>query len=215
MPELSTREASPAPAVQVCIKCGIEKPINQFHKDRQNIGGRSRRCKACAAQHYAENRESAALYRKIYYAENRESEALYYQAHKDKKQAYSKLYHIEHKQDIARRMVKHSHTVAGYVVRLWDSLNRRTVNGSHPRYDAPQCCRYLDRGIRLEMTREDLTAKVEENLAAIQAVWASGESVHCHRIGPSIHYSADNIVFVSESKHHKLHARQRTHNEDE
>lgn len=36
---------------RVCNICEIEKPLDQFHKDKNALGGHSRRCKVCAIDH--------------------------------------------------------------------------------------------------------------------------------------------------------------------
>ena len=64
-----------------CTKCGIEKPLTEFHKDNRSMGHRSR-CKSCtakiAAKHYVENKEEIAKQQAKYYAENPEKIAKYY-----------------------------------------------------------------------------------------------------------------------------------------
>ena len=36
---------------KVCTKCGVDKPIEDFHRDKTASGGHSRRCKVCAIKH--------------------------------------------------------------------------------------------------------------------------------------------------------------------
>lgn len=36
---------------RICNTCEIEKPLDQFHKDKNALGGHSRRCKVCAINH--------------------------------------------------------------------------------------------------------------------------------------------------------------------
>lgn len=111
-----------------------------------------------------------------------------------------------HADRIRAHRVSYGRTIDGFTTRVWDNLNSRTINGIHP-WSCKNCRTYLNRGIRLEITREELKAAVAASWSLIQAIWASGESVHIHRIGPSIHYSADNIEFLSQSEHRARHRR--------
>ncbi len=49
---------------KTCNKCGVPKPLSQFHKDRQQKDGRSGACKDCRSEiqrvRYHRNRERAA-----------------------------------------------------------------------------------------------------------------------------------------------------------
>lgn len=40
--------------MKTCSKCGIEKPLSQFHKDKYASGGVRTNCKACYAKFHAE-----------------------------------------------------------------------------------------------------------------------------------------------------------------
>ena len=86
-----------------CTKCGIEKPLTEFYKDRQKKDGHGSHCKLCnskqgakyhaenkemnakrAAKHYAENKEKIAKRGAKRYVENKEKIAKYYAENKEK-----------------------------------------------------------------------------------------------------------------------------------
>ena len=45
------------PKSKVCNKCGEEKLLEEFHKQKTEKYGRQNRCKACRRQHQQENKE--------------------------------------------------------------------------------------------------------------------------------------------------------------
>ena len=49
-----------------CTKCGIEKPLTEFHKHKETKDGLYGRCKQCARQYdkeyYAKNKEKIISY---------------------------------------------------------------------------------------------------------------------------------------------------------
>ena len=59
-----------------CTKCGIEKPLTEFYKDRQKKDGHGSHCKLCnskqGAKYHAENKEMNAKRAAKHYAENKE-----------------------------------------------------------------------------------------------------------------------------------------------
>lgn len=58
-----------------CSKCGDEKPLNDFHKDRTSRSGYAYHCKACAnaraSQHHTDNRAAHIRYAAEYSKRNR------------------------------------------------------------------------------------------------------------------------------------------------
>ncbi len=62
---------------KVCNKCGVEKPLSEYYKDRGGKFGVKARCKCC---------EKA--YDKAYYEANKDKKKAYREANKDKNKAY-------------------------------------------------------------------------------------------------------------------------------
>lgn len=62
--------------MRACSKCGIEKPLDEFHVDKSASGGRSQRCKECAKAKArawnASNKERKRLTNRKWDAENPE-----------------------------------------------------------------------------------------------------------------------------------------------
>ena len=94
-----------------CSKCGIEKPLTEFYKDRQKKDGHRRRCKSCIAKFNAkyrtENKEKIAKRKAKLYAKNREKileqVSKYRAQNKEKKAAYDAKYRAENKEKIAKQ----------------------------------------------------------------------------------------------------------------
>lgn len=107
--------------MRACTKCGIAKPVSDFHKDGNAIGGISRRCKDCARANArkwnADNSERKTKARKAYYSieENR-----------GQKQQYDRRYRAENIE--AKRELNRSYSVRNSAaivdrVRKWRIAN--------------------------------------------------------------------------------------------
>lgn len=92
-----------------CTRCGTEKPLDEYHRNKRKKDGRDPDCKACAsarrarpeakaqrAEYRAANRVRIADWRATYYAENREQilarKAEYNAEHRDQIRAYDAEY---------------------------------------------------------------------------------------------------------------------------
>lgn len=68
-----------------CTKCGVEKPLDEYHRDKKGRNGRVSRCKPCQraykVKYYAQNREAVLAYQSEYYQANRESRQAYQVEH--------------------------------------------------------------------------------------------------------------------------------------
>ena len=75
-----------------CTKCGIKKPLSEFHKRKASKDGHSYICKTCCSQqkalYYQKNKPKILKQKALYRQENKpkiaERDALYYQKNKDK-----------------------------------------------------------------------------------------------------------------------------------
>lgn len=56
-----------------CSKCGVEKDLSEYHKEKTGRDGFRNDCKACRKQNYQANREAALKRKKQYYQDNREA----------------------------------------------------------------------------------------------------------------------------------------------
>lgn len=84
-----------------------------------------------------------------------------------------------------------------FAFRRWPSLNTRTINGSNPKWNQRQSRHYLNRGIRLEMTKEEFYSWCKSQSDAIDAILDAGETPSIDRIDSDGHYALDNIRVIS------------------
>ena len=94
-----------------CSKCGIEKPLTEFYKDRQKKNGHRSQCKSCTKKLYAENKEEIAKNRAKYYAKNKEKivkrNAKYYAENPEKRAKNRAKYYAKNKEKIVKRNAKY------------------------------------------------------------------------------------------------------------
>ncbi len=60
-----------------CLTCNIEKDLNNFSDDVNQLLGKSTKCKQCTAKYYLENKDRINEYNKNYQIKNRESLSSY------------------------------------------------------------------------------------------------------------------------------------------
>jgi len=65
-------EDSLLPKSKVCTKCGEEKLLGEFHRDKSVKYGRKYQCKLCTKQYREANKERSSEYSKQYYEANKE-----------------------------------------------------------------------------------------------------------------------------------------------
>ena len=126
--------------IKRCNKCGIEKPLGEFHNDKYGKYGRRSKCKECVflynLQHRQNNKEKynlrdkkyrqgnkekIALYAKQYHQENKKAAVeyakQYYQDNKKERDLKSKQYQQDHKKEHALSVKKYSQTPAAKISR--------------------------------------------------------------------------------------------------
>lgn len=86
---------------KVCTKCGEEKALDRFHKERKGSLGVTSQCKSCRKKFYQENRDKFLEYKKQHRKGNRdkilEGHKQYYQENRDKILEYQNHYYQENK----------------------------------------------------------------------------------------------------------------------
>ncbi len=105
-----------------CKKCGEEKALSEFHKDRQKKDGTRNHCKVCVKAWNAKYREENPEYMAKYRAENKDSiratRAKYRAENKDRLKAYSAKYYAENidsiKSDKARYYAENREACLAY-----------------------------------------------------------------------------------------------------
>ena len=101
--------------MKTCTKCGEEKALSEYHKNKDGRFGLTAACNKCKAakakKHREENKEKLAAQKKKYRAENKEKIAekvkKYHEANREKIAAYGKKWREENKEKIAAQRKKY------------------------------------------------------------------------------------------------------------
>jgi hypothetical protein len=94
--------------MKICSKCKVEKPFEEFSKDKSKKEGYRNDCKYCFKEYYKkyylENKNKLCEYQKLYYKENKnkvsEYKRQYKEENKDALSVYNKQYREENKDKI-------------------------------------------------------------------------------------------------------------------
>lgn len=79
----------------------------------------------------------------------------------------------------------------------WEHINRRTINGRVPRWWCKQARFYLEKGIRLEMTKAEFYAWCASQAKIILKIYANGETPSIDRIDSNGHYIISNLRILT------------------
>lgn len=89
-----------------CTKCGEEKPVEEFQRERRRLSGRTAQCKTCRSQYDKANRERLSAQQRRWEHENPDRRdarrARYVERHKAKVKARSDLNHAVERGEIIR-----------------------------------------------------------------------------------------------------------------
>jgi hypothetical protein len=92
--------------IKVCSKCGIEKPLSEFHKAKNQLSGLACSCKVCTKEHhrlwYLTNKTDVDKQHKDYYHKNKEK-VLERQKKDPNKRKREKIYNQEHREEINQK----------------------------------------------------------------------------------------------------------------
>ena len=109
-----------------CSKCGIQKPLVEFYRDKSRKDGHGSHCKSCTnqqiAQYRVENKEKIAKRNARYYEENKEKIA--------EKNA---RYRAENKEKIAQYRVENKEKILEQAARYYEE-NKEKIAEKNARY---------------------------------------------------------------------------------
>jgi 5-methylcytosine-specific restriction endonuclease McrA len=112
-----------------CSKCGEVKPRDAFSRDKYNPDGRQYKCKACANEYRAANRERRREYDREYRIANAEHIREYFAANRERKREYDREYNATNAEHIHARNReygrKYRQTSAGKSINIAKSHRRR------------------------------------------------------------------------------------------
>lgn len=91
-------------------------------------------------------------------------------------------------------------TLSHFKYTRWLCINARTINGAYPNRKNKRIKGYFDKGIRIEMTKDEWHAFCDENEKVIMDFYAAGETPSIDRIDDKGHYSLGNIQIISRKE---------------
>ena len=165
--------------MKTCTECLASLPQIEFYRQ---AGGLKPACKKCT-------KTRVEKYRLAHLTEVAARRAKWYRAHFVENRA---------------RERKYRESLVGFISKGWASLNSRTINGSHPKWNQKRAASYLKKGVRLEITRVEFAKWCAANWDIILNIRANGGIASIDRIDPSKHYSLDNIRILPLDENLKL-----------
>jgi hypothetical protein len=91
------------PKSKVCKKCGKEKLLEEFYKDKTCKYGRTRNCKLCFKQYREANKEKLVAYREANKEKAKEYQKQYREANKEKCAEKRKQYYQDNKEQVCEK----------------------------------------------------------------------------------------------------------------
>ena len=200
---------------KTCSRCKLENPLDEFNKNKSTKDGYYHWCKKCLKEYREANKERIAERNKRYREANKEKVSgrkkqwyeankervsdrmkQWYEANKERVLTQRSQYWDAHKRQITEYKNHYYHTPGGFATRKWNQINKRTINGSSPHWGCKSHRHYLNKGIKLLITKNELKQFVTDNWSKITAMWEKGQTPSIDRIDSDGHYSLDNIQFI-------------------
>lgn len=95
---------------KICSKCGVEKDIINFRKEKRTKNGFQSQCKQCEREYALKNRKKQVNYMKEYYKKNKDKlsqkSKIYRDNHKEEKRLQDKRYREEHRKELNKKQLE-------------------------------------------------------------------------------------------------------------
>lgn len=162
---------------------------------------KSGRCKSCRAEwaktHYHIHRDTILQDHREYNQAHRQERKLRDDVRRDEIVNVAAAYRLRYGPKIRQQRKSYYKTLHGFTAKLWGSLNSRTENGSHPNRNNRRTRSYIEHGIRLEMTRNELAEVICSNWSVIQEIFNAGSVPSIDRWPDTDgHYTLGNVRFI-------------------
>jgi hypothetical protein len=113
--------------MKVCIKCGLEKMLDEFYKDAGKKDGRMNICIACQAQYRQDHREEALQYHRGRKDKAAQYKAQYRQEHKEEIAQHKAEYYREHREELLQRGAQYYQKTREKTAQLYAEFSKQVV----------------------------------------------------------------------------------------
>jgi hypothetical protein len=124
-----------------CTKCGIEKPLSEFNKNKSRKDGLGSHCKACIGEQYQQNKKKVAEYQRSWYQKNKKKQAKYDKQYREKNydsvREYQQDYYEENKEKILSQRKEYrlqNHKKISKYSKVWYQKNKEKQNAYGKNY---------------------------------------------------------------------------------
>jgi len=87
-------------------------------------------------------------------------------------------------------------TLQYFKTQTWSNINCRAINGSSPQWSHPNIRRFLEKGVRLEISKDEFYKWCDLHEKEILSLYTDTSSPSVDRIDSNLHYSLDNIRII-------------------
>lgn len=139
-----------------CIKCGIEKEFEDFHKNTKAKDGLCHKCKNCVKEYKKENREKINQRKKEYREENKEQIKEY---HKKYQKEHQKEYRLNNSDKLKEYYEENKEEIRQYKKEYWEN-NKIKLSERRKEY-------YENNRIKLLEQQEEYRKENKEKISQI------------------------------------------------
>jgi hypothetical protein len=176
---------------KVCLKCGVEKPLSEYHRKKCIRDGYNTRCKSCikldGIVYREKNKEVIKEKKRKYNLDNavsiKEKRKKYYIKNKECIKAKSIKYFRENKENINLRNIKKRETNPNFL--LSDRLRTRLNRAIKAEYKAGSAVR--DLGCSIAFFKSYIESKFEQGMS-----WSNRKNWHLDHIVPLSYFDLSN-----------------------
>lgn len=166
---------------KICVRCKIEKDINEFYKRKSRKDGFNPYCKECHKIYYEKNKERISEKHKIYYGKNKENIL------KNKK-----IYRLNNNKEIRKKAINKRKLNPWY--NICNHINQRCNNKNNKKYK-----HYGAKGIKNKITLKQV------KFLFIRDGGFNMVTPSIHRLNNNRDYSLSNCKFIEASEHATYH----------
>jgi hypothetical protein len=180
-----------------CNKCGEEKPLGEFVKNKNSKDGLANKCKLCYKEYNLLNKDKNSLKMKEYYSLNRDIILQQYYDNRDNRIEYSKKYNNDNKPRLAKNQLLYTkkRRETDPLYKLTQSI-RNNINDSFRRSCGGSYKKLCKTEQILGCTFEEFFIYLESKFEP----WMNWENKGLYNGTPKYGWDLDHIIPLSTTK---------------